>query len=180
VAVTGNFAAGSLVALGILFCTLAMSLLLPLLRRFLPERLRAPVAFSLAAGNTALYAVCASAYSPLIASMAGIFIPLIAVNCVVLVVLRRGIRAEEGPRPWVIRSSLVFFASAILISFFREIVGAGRLTLPLPGGSPGALILFASAPLPILTSPAGGFILLGCLAFLYRFVQHRFLGRRMP
>ncbi len=179
IVVSGNFASGVIVALGILFCTLVMSLLMPALRSLFPERLRAPLAFGLAAAFTALYAVLAEAYSPLLSSLAGIFIPLTLVNCIVLATLRRGIRTEEATTRGVILKSFMFFSLLILVSAFREIAGAGRITLPMPGTEAHILTLFSLPPLRLLTAPAGGFILIGCLAALYRFVQRRLLGRRI-
>jgi electron transport complex protein RnfE len=180
IVVTGNFASGSIVALGILLSTLALGALMPALRSLFAERLRAPMAFGLAGVFAALYSIGVEAYSPLLFSITGVFLPLIAVNCIVLATLRRGIRNEGSLAPWMMKSAFLYFVTMIAISAFREIVGAGRLTLPLPGELAQSILLFGSPPLRLLTAPAGGFILLGCLAALYRVVQRSLRRKRIP
>ena len=152
--------------------------LLPTIRRFFPERLRAPLSFAIASALAALFYVGVVAYSSLLASLVGIFLPLIAVNCAVLTTLRRGLRNEENIASWTLPSAVLLFLMIILISAFREVAGAGRITLPLPGTKVQSILLFSSPPLRILVAPAGGFMLLGFLACLYRFVQSK-LGRRI-
>lgn len=179
IVVTGNFAAGTLMAIGVLVSMLVLGATLPTLRSLFPERLRAPVAFALAASLSAGYALAAEAYSPSLASLVGIFIPLTIVNCLVLTTLRRGIREEEPFTAWVLPSAFLYFATVIVISAIREVLGLGRLTLPVPGEVPMTLVLFHFAPMRLLAAPAGGFILLGCLAGLYRVVLRK-EGRRIP
>lgn len=179
IVVTGNFASGTIVALGILISMLVLGVMLPTLRSLFPERLRAPAALAIAACLSAGYSLVAEAYSPALSSLVGIFIPLTIVNCLVLTTIKRGIRAEEPFSAWVLPNSFLYFITVVLIAAVREILGLGRLTLPLPGDVPRTIIFMESAPLRLFSAPAGGFILLGCLAGLYR-VLLRKSGRRIP
>jgi electron transport complex protein RnfE len=179
VVVSGNFASGVMVALGILLSMLALGALLPAIRGLFPERLRAPLAFALAAVFSAAYGLAAEAYSPLLSTLTGIFIPLTVVNCLILTTLRRGIRDTESIAAWVLPTAFLYFLTVVLLSAFREALGSGRLTLPTPGELPMTLAIFDTAPLRILTSPAGGFILLGCFAAIYRMILRK-QGRRIP
>jgi electron transport complex protein RnfE len=179
IAVTGNFASGSVIAVGMLLSMLSLGALLPAVRGLLPERLRAPMALALAAMITALYSLGVAAYSPTIWSLTGIFLPLLLVNCLNLATLRRGIHDDESFSQWVFPAAMLYFATVLLLAAFREIAGAGRLTLPLPGDSPQTLRIFDAAPFRTLTAPMGGFILLGLLAFGYRVVLRK-QGKRIP
>jgi electron transport complex protein RnfE len=179
IAVSGNFATGSVIGLGLLLSMVSLGLLMPLVRRFSPERLWAPLAFALAASFSAFYSVLVGAYSPLLASLTGLFLPLIAVNCLVLSTLRKTIRRDEGLWTWLLPSALIYFVSLLLISAFREILGAGRLTLPMPAGFENTVGIFPEAPLRLLAAPAGGFILLGFLVLIGRVILDR-KGKRIP
>lgn len=175
----GNFASGTAVALGLLLSMLLLGILMPLVRRVFPERLWAALAFALAASLAALYSLLVEAYSPLLFSMSGIFLPLIAVNCLILGTLRKSIRMDGNLWPWLLSSAWLYFFSLVSLAAFREAFGAGRLSLPLPAGiGNNTIILFQEAPMRLLASPAGGFILLGFLTCLYRAIQE-LRGRRI-
>lgn len=179
IAVSGNFASGSTIGLGLLVSMVFLGLIIPFIRRFFPERLWAAMAFALAAIIAALYSALVEAYSPLLATVTGLFLPLIAVNCLVLSTLRKAIRKDEGLWNWLLPSSLLYFVSLLLISALREILGSGSLTLPLPPGFANTVAIFPEAPLRLLSTPAGGFILLGFLVFTERLIlDHQ--GRRIP
>lgn len=178
--VTANFGAGLIVAFGILFSIGGIALFLPALRSLFPERLRPPLAFGLSASIVAIYGLLASFYAPALASLAGIFIPLTLVNCIVLLVLRNGVRGEGAGGAPLLVMSLRYFAAVVFLAALREVLGAGSLTLPLPGDAERTIAVFPVAPLAIMASPAGGFMLLGLLAALYRLVERRLFSRRIP
>lgn len=178
VAAADTLADGVILGLGASLSAAILGAGLPAFREFIPDRLRAPLALGLAAFLAALFGLAAEAYSPALAAGLGLYLPLIAVNCVTLAALRRGIRSEEL-KPGLLRSSLSYLLAAVLISALREAVGLGRLTLPTPGPSPYTLVFFDEAPFRLLAAPAGGFLILGCLAAAYRFAL-RALGRRLP
>lgn len=179
IVVSGNFASGTIVALGIFLSMICLGAVLPALRGLFAERLRAPLAFALAAVLAAAWSLAAEAWSPALASLTGIFIPLTLVNCLVLATMRRGVRNEDSYTAWVLPAAAIYFLTVVVISAFREGLGAGRLTLPLPGPGITSVIFFESPPLRLLTAPTGGFLLLGLLAALYRSIQRK-LGRRIP
>jgi electron transport complex protein RnfE len=178
VAAADSFADGAVIGLGAALSALALGALLPLLRGILPQRLRSPVAFVLAASFAALYSVGVEAYSPSLASGLGLYLPLTAVNCIVIATLRHSLREDGKTFPWLLGTASGYLLVALLLSGLREFLGTGSLTLPSPG-SPSALVFSQSPPLRILVAPAGGFMLLGCFAAIYRFVL-RIRGRRIP
>lgn len=178
IVISSNFATGVALGLGLFLSMVILGAVLPAIRRFFPERLRAPLSFALAATLAALYYVAIEAYSPIIASLSGVFLPLIAVNCLMLTTLRHGIRSNESLIPWVLPSALVYFVTILFISAFREIAGCGSLTLPLPGILARSIPIFSVPPLRLFAAPSGGFIFLGFLVALYRAIL-RFQGRRI-
>jgi Na+-translocating ferredoxin:NAD+ oxidoreductase subunit E len=178
VAAADSFADGAVIGLGAALSALALGALLPLLRGVLPQRLRSPVAFILAASLAALYSVGVEAYSPALASGLGLYLPLTAVNCIIIATLRHSLRDEGSPFPWLLPTAAGYLLVALILSGLREFLGAGTLTLPSPG-SPSAIAFTQAPPLRLLVAPAGGFMLLGCFAALYRFVL-RIKGRRIP
>lgn len=178
VAAADSLADGVAVGLGAALSALALGALVPLIKRSLPRRLRSPVAFVVAASVAALYSLGVEAYSPILASGLGLFLPLTAVNCIVIASLRHSLRDEGSPFPWLLPTAAGYLLVAVLLAALREALGMGCLSLPSPG-SPEVLAFAERPPLRLLVSPAGGFILLGCFAALYRFLL-RISGRRIP
>lgn len=179
VAASDSLADGVVLGLGAVLSALVLGLSLPSLKSLLPARLRAPIALALAAGLAALYGLAAEAYSPLVARGLGVYLPLVAVNCLVLASLRRGLKPGEDTALGLAATAFLYLLVVVLIAGLREVLGAGRLTLPTPGLSPESIVLLESPPLRLLVAPAGGFMILGCLAAGYRLAQ-RARGRRLP
>lgn len=119
--------------------------------------------------TAALYASIMEAYfriyqRPLYHNL-GIFLPLSAVNC--LIIWRMDESALRNPP---LRSALDglgfgvgFLAATICVSLIRELLGKGIL-LGWPLLGPG----FRDAPMLFFASPAGGFLILGLLVALYK------------
>ncbi len=182
VAAARDFASGMILGLGVALSVPLLGLAARSLRTMAPERLRAPGALVLAAGFAAVYALIIAAYSPLLATGLDIYLPLLAANCLTLAALKRGLRSEQegggGLRGMVIMAGFYLLA-AMAISALRELVGLGRLSLPHAGLAPRVLVLTTSPPFRLLASPAGGFMLLGLVAAVYRWALRR-RGRRLP
>jgi hypothetical protein len=66
----------------------------------------------------------------------------------------------------------MFFVTAAFVGALREIIGLATLTLPSPGMLPERVTIADFAPLRILVSPSGGFILLAFLIAAYRALIH--------
>ena len=119
--------------------------------------------------TAALYASLAETYfrfyHPALYPNLGIFLPLLAVNC--LVMWRMD---ESAVRSSAFRSALDglgygfgFLLAVFLISLVRDFLGTGALLgWPLFGPE------FRATPILFFLSPAGGFLVLGLLIALYR------------
>jgi Na+-translocating ferredoxin:NAD+ oxidoreductase subunit E len=178
-----SLAEGAAYGLGAALCSLFLGIVVPPLRDFLPDRLQAPVSLALSAALALIYGFCLRLYSPAIAAALWIYVPLLAASGLSLVALRQSsLQGRSGPdgqsRLAVIAlQALLFLLSSTFVGALREAAGLGILTLPTPGASLSRVLLSDFAPLRILVSPAGGFMLLGFLAALYR-VTLRASGRK--
>lgn len=174
-----SLAEGIVYGLGSAICAIALSAIVPLLRGLLAERLKVPATLALSASLALTYAICVQIYSPTIAAGLWIYLPLLAVSGLSLSALRRTYSNDRlgptGRSPFgsTALESLMFFATAALVGGVREILGLGTITLPAPGLSLVHIPIVNFAPLRLLVSPAGGFMLLGFMVAAYRSVVRR-------
>jgi electron transport complex protein RnfE len=125
----------------------------------------------------ASFEICLAAFAPARAASLGIYAPLIAVNCLVLAGMDLGAGAKLSTRGVVLDAAgkaIGFAAALLLIALFREVLGAGTITLErttivLPG--------LAEHPVRALGLAGGGLLCLGYLAGLARVISRRAGGR---
>ena len=134
----------------------------------IPERVRLAVCLILIAGLTASAELLLAAYFPALNRALGIFVPLIALNCVILT-RTEGFAAKNGPIAALadgLSMGLGFTAALILLAAVREILGAGSFCgIPLFGD--------AFKPAVIFLLPAGAFLALGfILAAVQKLSDH--------
>jgi Na+-translocating ferredoxin:NAD+ oxidoreductase subunit E len=168
-----SLAEGVVYGLGAAFCALTLGAFVPPLRGLIADRLQAPANLALSAILALVFGFCVGVYSPTISAGLWIYLPLLAVSGLSLSVLRRssGSRAgrESGSRLGRIAlEAFWFLLTASFIGGLREVVGLGTLTLPGPGLAPARVVAFDLAPMRLLVSPAGGFMILGFLVAAYR------------
>ena len=179
-----NLSNGFFVGLGVAVSSIILSSLLPAVRAVAPERLRAPIALSFAAALALLYANLVTTLAPSTAAGLGVYLPLLAVNCLNLHVLRNlqlpPLRGEPMATRFgtVVRQASAYLLIALVIGGIREAAGQGSLVIPAIFAGGGKILLTEEAPMQILASPAGGLVLIGCAAALYRFFLRR-TGRRI-
>ena len=172
IAVTSALPEAILLWLGTLVVLFFLWMSIPLAKNLLPERLLTPFSLSLMAISASAYGVLASVLWPLLAANLNIYIPLIAVNSMILHYLRANLRPGKNQLKAPLSIILGYSFSFIPIATLREILGRGSLSLPSLTLAPRILFELKEAPLRIVASPAGGFMILGILAALYRFILH--------
>ena len=140
-----------------------------LLRRFIPNKVRIPSLIVIIAAIVAIVQLFVRAYFREVDVALGIFLPLIAVNCVVM---GRGeaYALKHSPLKSAIDGfafGLGFTVALVLLAGMRELLGAGTLFY----GFPFALTLPEAFPrIGIFQSPPGAFISLAVIiALLKRF-----------
>lgn len=116
-------------------------------------------------------------YFPDLRERLGIFLPLTAVNCMIL---DGGVRSRYGDdvRAGVttaVGMGLGFTVALSAIALCREILGEGTISLPAIGDFSGVIEIpvLSDSPIGIMSFAVGGFIVLGYLEALLTWLRHR-------
>ncbi|MCL2243793.1 MAG: electron transport complex subunit E [Treponema sp.] len=140
------------------FVLLGSNIAISLLRRSIPDKVRIPCYIVLIAGFTTIVQMAVEAYAYGLYQALGIFLPLIAVNCIVFA------RAEMFANKNKVLDSAVdaigmgagFTLALVLIASMREILGSGTwFGLKIPVLSDNSIEAFSLAP--------GGFVAFGLI-----------------
>ena len=144
------------------------NLLISLIRKFIPNQIRIACYIVVIAGFVTMVEIIMKAVAPDAINRAlGIFIPLIVVNCIILG-RAEAFASSHGPLASLLDGfgvGLGYLMSLLLISFIREVLGAGtfwgyRLT-PIEVG--GTTVVPEYVPAAVLGMAPGAFIVLGLL-----------------
>ena len=149
------------------FVLLGSNIVISLLKKVIPDKVRIPCFIVVIAGFVTLLSSLLHAYVPDVYSSLGIFLPLIVVNCIILG------RAEMfASKNSVFKSALdgigmgIGFTLALLvIGSIREILGSGTWF-----GIPITANLFE--PISIFVLAPGGFLVFGCVIALLNKVSN--------
>ena len=156
------------------------------LRRFIPDKVRIAAFITIIAAFVTTIDLALQAFVPSLAASLGLFLPLIAVNCIIL-----GRAEAYASKNAVLPSALDgvcmglgFTFALVLMGFFRELLGAGTVLsglstlLPfLAGVIPAegfAIPFFNANPMVMMILPAGGFLMLG---FIFAAIQKIMAGK---
>ena len=160
-------------------CVLLMSnFIISLLRKIIPNEIRIPVFIVIIATLVKCVQMLMNAYTPALYESLGVFIPLIVVNCIILG------RAESfASKNGVVDSildalgmGLGYTFAVLIISFFRELIGTGGLSLYNPFDASQIIFqfsFFSDYAISLFTQPAGAFITLGTILAFIQFLKVR-------
>ena len=153
----------------VLFVLISSNIIVSLIRKYTPERVRIPVFIVIIATLVTIVDLTMQAFLPSLSKSLGIFIPLIVVNCIILG--RAEAFASKNKVPNAIMDALgmgIGFGIAItIISFLRQILGTGNLVVfgnqifNVPG--------LNENPLPIFILPMGAFLVISLLLASLRY-----------
>lgn len=145
---------------------LGSNIVVSLLRKFIPSKVRIPAFIVIIAGFVTLIDMMLKAYVPELSKSLGIFIPLIVVNCIILA------RAEAfASKNNVLKSfidalgmGLGFTIALVLLAGVREVFGNGSFL---------GVELFGQnfQPALIMILPPGGFLGLGIIMAILNYVK---------
>ncbi len=144
--------------LSVTFVLLCSNIVISLLRKFIPDKVRIPSFIVVIAAFVTILKLLLQAYVPSLYSSLGIFLPLIVVNCIILA--RAEAFASKHP---VVESAvdglgmgLGFTIALTLIGAIREILGSGSIF---------GIGIFGDSfePMLILVLASGGFLSYGIL-----------------
>ncbi|HHT36973.1 MAG: electron transport complex subunit RsxE [Candidatus Wallacebacter cryptica] len=164
-AVTTSAVNGLGMALATTFVLVCSSLLVSMLKRFIPGEVRIPAYIIIIATFSTTIEYLMEAFTPDLHASLGVFIPLIVVNCIILG--RAEAYASKMPVLWsgfdALGMGLGFTWGLTLIGSIRELLGSGTVfgMNVLPDGF---------TPIALLTSPPGAFITVGSLLALMNFI----------
>lgn len=168
-AVTYRASNGLGMGLATTFVLVFSNLVISLLRRVIPERVRIPIFIIIIAAFVTIVEMAMHAFLPELYDALGVFISLIVVNCIIFA-RAEAFAFKNTPLKSAVDGlgmGLGFTLAITLVAAIRELLGSGtvfgRQLMP-PGYEPMAFAV----------SPAGGFVILGLtLAVVNRITRRR-------
>ena len=167
-AVTTNAVNGIGMGIATTGVLLGASVVISLFRNLIPDKVRIPAFITIVAGLTTVVILIIQAYAPALDEALGIFLPLIAVNCIILA------RAEMFSSKQKLLPSVLdglgmgvgFTAALFLMGAIRELLGAGTLF---------GFVITANLiePATIMLLPPGGFFIYAILVALANKLDRR-------
>ena len=145
------------------------NLIISLLRKFIPDRVRIPAYIVVIASLVTVVQFLLQAYLPDLNNALGVYIPLIVVNCIILG-RAESYASKNGPVNSFfdgVGMGLGFTVALTILGGFRELLGAGTLF--------GKVILPESiyTPITIFILAPGAFFVLSCLTAIQNKVKNR-------
>ena len=161
--------------LAVIFVQAGSEVIISLLRKFIPDKVRIPAFITIIAGFVTIVQMLVSAYLPALNESLGIYIPLIVVNCIVLA------RAEAYASKKSVGASFFdgigmgvgFTVALFVMASIREILGNGTffdLQLPLFGT--------VIEPMLFFILPPGGFFVFGICIVISQALMRRFTPKK--
>lgn len=165
------------------FVLVCSNVIISALRKLIPEEIETPAYIVVIAAFVTITKMLTQAYIPALYSTLGVFLSLLVVNCIVLG------RAEAFANKNTVLDSLLdgigngigYTLAICVIAIFREVLGAGTLTI-------GAIFTFIPKStlyilkdaagtydysMSLFSNPAGGFIVFGVVLAIIYAVRNR-------
>lgn len=166
-AVSVSVANGIGMGIAATFVLLGSSLIVSLVRDFIPDKIRIPCYIVIIATFVTIAELSMKAYSPVLDRALGIYVPLIVVNCIVLG------RAEAFACKNSFASSFCdglgmgvgFTLALILISAIREFLGSGQIL--------GHTLIKGFEPVFVFGMPSGALLVIGLLLGFFNLLKNR-------
>lgn len=162
---------------GVVFVLLGSNIFVSLLKNFIPEKVRIPAYIVIIASFVTVVEMVMHAYLPSLFESLGVFVPLIVVNCLILG------RAEAFANRNSVRASILdalgmgigFTLSLMLIALFREVLGAGTITIISIGSFDGIIKIpgIYNAPARVFGLSAGALLVMGYLKAFFNWYSSR-------
>ncbi len=180
IAVTNNLRNGVLMGVAVLFVQAMVNTTISVMRRFIHPRIRLPIFMLVISGWVTVTDMTMSAFAREAYKQMGLYIQLIVAFASILA------RAEMFASKNKIAPSMVdgigmglgFLFALTVISFFRELLGKGTLTIP-TGLSTSYVVSFINTkPLLIMILPAGGFFAVGVLMAFFNWIDTKYLKKQ--
>ena len=159
-AVTTSIFSGLGMGLSMTFVLLMSEIIISIFRRHIPDAIRLPIFIIIIAAFTTIVQLLLNAYLPSLSDSLGVFLPLIVVNCIIMGRVE-SFASKNNPFAAsldAIGMGLGYTWVLTAISFFRELLGTGKILGNTVFDKQYALSFFTEAP--------GGFFIFGLLVAL--------------
>jgi electron transport complex protein RnfE len=179
IAVTNNLKNGIFMGLAVLFVQTMVNLTISLMRKIIQPKVRLPIFMLVISGWVTITQMMMAAFVPDVYAKVGLYIALIVAFASILA------RAEMFASKNSIVPSMAdglgmgvgFLFALTVISFFRELVGKGSLTVPTGLASQHVFTFMNTKPLLIMVLPAGGFLAVGVLMAFFNWIDVRYMKK---
>jgi len=155
-------------SVGVLFVLLGSNIIISAIRKAVPNIVRIPVFIVVIATFVTVVNLVFQGFVPALYESLGIYLPLIVVNCIILG--RAEAFASKNPVTSSIADalgvSIGFFLALFIISFLRELLGTGSLSLF--GVDLFTLPVLGENPMTLFILPPGAFLVMALLLALFR------------
>ncbi len=179
IAVTNNLKNGIFMGAAVLFVQVMVNLTISLLRKVIHPKVRLPIFMLVISGWVTVTQLMMAAFAPDVYSKVGLYIALIVAFASILA------RAEMFASKNSVLPSMAdglgmgvgFLFALTTISFFRELVGKGTLTVPTGMATQHVFAFMNTKPVLIMVLPAGGFLAVGILMALFNWINARYSAK---
>ena len=156
------------------------SVFLTAVRGVIGRASRSVAGFIVIAALVSVLDLLLQAYLPRISAELGIYVPLIAVSCIVIARTRIDHDTVASATLDSLSAGLTFAAALIMVATLREAIGLGTLTLLPFAGFDGVVVLpfVSQSPLRMMALGPGAFLVVGYLLGLHNWARER-LTRRL-
>jgi len=134
-AVTAKLEPAIVLSISVIFVTVFANLIISLLRNTIPSRIRIIVQLVVVAALVIIVDQVLKAYAYEVSKQLSVFVGLIITNCIIMGRLEA---FALGNKPWPsvldgVGNGAGYGLILVIVAFFRELLGAGTLTLPAIG-----------------------------------------------
>lgn len=179
IAVTNNLKNGVFMGLAVLFVQTMVNITISLMRKVIQPKVRLPIFMLVISGWVTITQMMMAAFVPDVYAKVGLYIALIVAFASILA------RAEMFASKNSIMPSMAdglgmgvgFLFALTAISFFRELVGKGTLTLPTGLATQHVFTFVNTKPLLIMVLPAGGFLAVGILMAAFNWIDAKYMKK---
>jgi len=179
IAVTNNLKNGIFMGAAVLFVQTMVNITISLMRKIIHPKVRLPIFMLVISGWVTVTSMLMAAFVPDVYAKVGLYIQLIVAFASILA------RAEMFASKNTFMPSMAdglgmgvgFLFALTVISFFRELVGKGTLTIPTSLSTQHVVTFMHTKPLLIMVLPAGGFLAVGILMAFFNWIDVRYMKK---
>ena len=161
-AVTKSVESAIGMGIGVIFVLVLSNIFISAIRNIVPREVRIPIYIVIIASLVTMLEMLMKAFVPDLAVSLGTFLSLIVVNCLILG-RAEAFASKNGPVKSAadgLGMALGFMGGIVLIAIFRELLGAGSITI---WGNIGIDLIPKNYQIGILVQASGAFLVFGVL-----------------